>query len=73
MKKFSIPVTWEMYGRVIVEANSKEEALEEFHRIEDTGFGFDLPDESYYVDDSFQLSDDNTEELLDMIEEEEEN
>ena len=66
--KYSIPVVWEMYGRVTVEADSVDAAIEEFNRIEDTGFGFDLPEDPDYVDGSFQLSDDNLEELKCMIE-----
>ena len=66
---YSIPVTWEVYGRVVVEASSKEEALKKFHEIEnnDEG-GFELPQEQHYVDGSFRLSDDDEEELLEMIE-----
>lgn len=65
---YSIPVTWEVYGRVVVEASSKEEALKKFHDIEDNGGGFELPQEHHYVDGSFRLSDDDEEELLEMIE-----
>ena len=28
MKSWSIPVTWEVYGRVVIEANTLEEAME---------------------------------------------
>ena len=66
---YSIPVTWEVYGRVVVEASSKEEALKKFHEIEDNDEGgFELPQEHHYVDGSFRLSDDDEEELLEMIE-----
>ena len=65
---YSIPVTWEVYGRVVVEASSKEEALKKFHEIEDIEGGFELPQEQHYVDGSFRLSDDDEEELLEMIE-----
>ncbi len=66
---YSIPVTWEVYGRVVVEASSKEEALKKFHEIEDNDEGgFELPQEQHYVDGSFRLSDDDEEELLEMIE-----
>lgn len=66
MNTYKIPVTWEVYGTVEVEASSKEEALKKFeNEIED----FKLPQESYYVDGSFRPSNDNTTELLDSIEE----
>lgn len=68
-KKYTIPVTWEVYSTVEVEASSKEEALKEFYKIEGReGGGFPLPKEAYYVDDSFNTSCEG-DELLDMIKE----
>lgn len=51
MKKFKIPVTWEMSGFVEVEAESLEDAVERF----DNGYGdmCGLPANSDYVDGSF--------------------
>lgn len=63
-RTWSIPVTWEMYGRVEIEAETKEEAIEIF---KDVMQELPLPEESYYVDDSFELSTDNIEELKAMI------
>lgn len=65
-KAFKIPVTWEVYGTVEVEADSKEEALVKFREEIDY---FSLPTESYYVDDSFKESSESNEEMLSMIEE----
>ena len=65
---YSIPVTWEVYGTVVIEASSKEEALKKFHEIEDNGGGFELPQAHHYVDGSFRLSTEDEEELLAMIE-----
>lgn len=54
-KYWRIPVTWEMYGTVAVEASSPEEALEKFREIEDgPDGGFALP-EGCYVDGSFDV------------------
>lgn len=63
-KTYSVPVTWEVYGRVKVEANSVEEAIEIIKKDEND---MSLPTESYYVDDSFGLSCDDLEELKAMI------
>lgn len=50
---YTIPVTWEVYATVEVEATSLEEAVEIF---KDTKDDIPLPVDSEYVDDSFQLS-----------------
>lgn len=46
MKEFRIPLVWQMYGFVWVEAETKEEAIKEALAAETP-----LP-EGYYVDDS---------------------
>ena len=43
MKKFKIPVTWEVYGTIEIEADSLEEAIQKFDNIEINGEGYDLP------------------------------
>lgn len=54
MKKwYKIPVTWESYGIIEVEAESLEQAIEEFDREEEN---YDLPD-AQYVDGSFKRED----------------
>lgn len=50
MQVFKIPVTWEMYGTVVIEANNLEEAIKIF---DETEADIDLP-ESSYVEDSFR-------------------
>lgn len=52
-KKFKLPVTWEMYGIVEVEAESLEAALDYFNENSDN---IPLPDDKEYVDASFTLS-----------------
>lgn len=54
MKKFKIPVTWEMSGFVEVEAESLEDAVERF----DNGYGdmCGLPKNSEYTEESFRRS-----------------
>ena len=66
-KTYKIPVTWEVYGTVEVKASSVDEALKKYHKIEDNGAGFSLPEESNYVDGSFHLSNDDEDELKDLI------
>ena len=75
MKFFTIPVTWEVYSTVEVKAESKEEAIKEFHRIENETEGFSLPTDGDYVEGSFQMTPTSikdtfdNEELLNLIEE----
>lgn len=63
MRTFQIPVMWEMYGTVEVEANSVEEALKVATETEINGEGFALPTDGTYIDDSFDIQND-----LDLIE-----
>lgn len=65
-KMWKIPVTWECYGVVEVEGDTIEDAIKEFHRVEDETEGFSLP-EGEYVDGSFRLSDDDPKELKGII------
>ena len=53
MKTFKIPVVWQMYGVVRVEADTLEEAMEKAREEK-------LPDGDY-IDDSFEL---DTEEII---------
>ena len=48
--RIRIPVTWEMYGMVKVEAESLSDAIMEFRRIQDE---LPLPENGSYIDDSF--------------------
>lgn len=51
---FKIPVTWEMYSVVVVEASSLDEAIEIFDETSDDML---LPEDRDYVDGSFQRED----------------
>ena len=53
MKKWKIPVTWEVCGYVYVDADTLEEAMETAR--DDEGV-IPLPTESDYVDGSWRLS-----------------
>lgn len=64
MRTFLIPVTWEVYGAVEVQANNAIEALELAHDIERKE-GFFLPEESHYIDGSFEINNDL--ELVELI------
>ncbi|MCI9258569.1 hypothetical protein [Acutalibacter sp.] len=54
--KWKVPVTWEMYGTIFVEADSAGEAIEKAKDYEG-----ELPTENYYVDDSWRPSCDDIE------------
>lgn len=64
-KTWKVPVTWEVCGEVDIEANSLEEAVEIFKEKSDE---ISLPEQSFYVDDSFKLTTDNIEEIKVMTE-----
>lgn len=57
---YKLPVTWEVYDTIEIEATSLEEAVKIF---EETKNDMELPDDPKYVDDSFQLSTTKVEEL----------
>ena len=51
--KIKLPVTWEAFGIVEIEANSIEEAVNYFNENSDY---INIPKNSEYVDGSFRLS-----------------
>tara|TARA_Y100000588_G_scaffold278015_1_gene294586 strand:- start:22 stop:213 length:192 start_codon:yes stop_codon:yes gene_type:complete len=57
-KYYEIPCTWEVYGTVEIEADSLEEAIELAERDDSP-----MPDDSDYVDGSFQVDRDIAEEI----------
>ena len=66
-KIWKIPVTWEMYGHVHVEAATIKEAIEKFKERESSSEDFPLPTDGEYVDGSFWLSDTDEENLAGVI------
>lgn len=54
MKTFKIPVTWEVYGVVEIEAETLDEAIKIFDDTEDQ---IGLPTDWDYVDASFRRED----------------
>lgn len=65
LKKFKVPVTWEMYGTVEVYAENAEKAN---LYVRDNPDEFGLPIYKDYIDDSFRLSSNNLEENIAMTE-----
>ena len=61
MKKYKLPVTWEMCGTVEIEAESIEDAIAYFNENIDD---IEIPTDYEYVDSSFRLTDDNPEDIL---------
>ena len=58
-KTFKMPVTWEVCGFVNVEADSIEDAIQEFKKNSDC---YELPiNDCEYVEGSFELSTDEPE------------
>ena len=58
MKTWNIPVTWEVYAYVVIEANTLEEAIEKAR--DDEGV-IPLPEENNYVDGSWRVTEEDTE------------
>lgn len=58
MKIYKIPVTWEVYGFVEVEAETAQEALKLANEKEASDNSFDLPTDSDYVENSFAIEQD---------------
>lgn len=63
---YSVPVIYEMYGSVAVEAASAEEA---YDKVKDHPDDYNLPEEGFYVDDSFRVADDDRENAVATIKE----
>ena len=55
---FKIPVSWECFGVIEVEAETLRDALEKFDKEEASGEGFPLPDGDY-IDGSFRREHDD--------------
>lgn len=62
---YSVPVVYEMYGSISVEAGSAEEA---YDQVKEHPEDFDLPDEGFYVDGSLKVADDDRENAIGTIE-----
>lgn len=60
MKKFKVPVTWEVYATIEVEAETLEEAMK---IAEDEDGEIPLPTQTEYVDGSWRVNVDSPEEL----------
>lgn len=61
-KKFILPVTWEVFGEIEVEADSLEQAVREFCPED-----YAPPWRSHYVDGSFRLTTEDPEEIRAMF------
>jgi hypothetical protein len=57
MATFKIPVSWEVFGIVEIEANSLDEAINIF---DETSDDIPLPLENDYIDGSFNREDEET-------------
>lgn len=59
MKEWTIPVTWSVCGKVKVKADTLEEAMDKAL----TDDSIPLPEDSDYIDGSWELSDNDVEEV----------
>ncbi len=51
MKRYKVPVCWQMYGHVTVEADTLEHAA----KIAESDMGIGLPDNGEYVEASWEV------------------
>lgn len=58
MKSWKVPVTWEVYGTVLVKADTLEDAIDIAR--DDEGV-IPLPDDSDYVDGGWRVTDEDVE------------
>ena len=63
-KFWKVPVVYEMYGRIDVEAESGEEA---YRKVRDNPDDYGLPEDASYVDDSFHVADDDEENAIAIV------
>lgn len=63
MKTFKIPVTWEVYATVEIEADSIEEAIE---IAKDENGLIPCPTDQEYVEGSWRLTDEEPETILEL-------
>ena len=63
-KFWRVPVTYEMYGILDVEADSAEEA---YRKVRDNPDDYGLPEDASYVDDSFHVADDDEENAVAIV------
>ena len=50
MKKFKVPVNWQMYGEIEMEAENWEQAVDEVMN------NADIPNNGYYLDSSLEVN-----------------
>lgn len=67
MANFKIPVTWEVYSTITIEANTLEDAIREFDRTENEGEGYPLPTDPEYSDGSFRREDEEMCEIVNQV------
>lgn len=58
MSRFKIPVTWEMYGEYVIEADTLEQAIEQAYSSSQS-----LPNEKHYIDDSLIVDTESCKEI----------
>lgn len=60
MNTYKIPVTWEVYSHIKIEAESLEKAIEIFDAKENSDENYSLPTDPEYVDGSFKRENEET-------------
>ncbi len=58
MPKFKLPVTWEAYGVIEIEAKNEKDFIRKVDIYREDDSALKLPDEKIYVDGSFLIDDD---------------
>lgn len=61
MKTFKIPVSWQVYSIIDIEAETLEEAIAKFDEKEESDEDWPLPTDSEYMDGTFHRENENEE------------
>ncbi len=59
MKTYKLPVSWECYGILEIEAESFDDFMDKVNEFRIDDDCLEIPTESYYVDASFEINEDD--------------
>ena len=59
MKKFKLPVSWEMSGEIEIEAEDQKDFMEKVEKYRENNDELGLPSNGEYIDASFVIADDD--------------
>ncbi len=70
MKTYVLPVVWEVHGTIPIEAENYADFLNKVEGFRDDHHKLNLPEENHYVEESFEVGNDEIIDALNNIKEE---